>query len=523
MSTQEQAPKTADAAATAAPSTDGTPVQKAVIDPATGQTIAWVDELGAEAAAVAAARGRAVQPAWEALGFEGRARVMRRAQKWVTDHADELIATIVSETGKAWEDAQAAEVMYAAAAFGHWADHAADLLADERIKVSSPLLKGKKVLTRHAPLGLVGVIAPWNYPFTNGFGDCIPALMAGNSVLLKPAEKTPLTSLLMARVLKECGLPDGVMQVLTGRGSVLGEAIVDVVDMIMFTGSTPVGRRIGARAGERLIPCSLELGGKDPFIVCADADLERAANHALYYSMFNTGQTCISVERVYVEAPAYDEFVAKVAKKAAKLRNDRPTGPGTTEVGALTIESQVATVTEHVDDAVAKGATIVAGGHPDPDRAGWWYPPTVLTNVDHTMECMTEETFGPTLPIMKVADVEEAIRLANDSPYGLMASVFTRDMEKGEQIARRIQAGSVHVNDALIGYTALEAPMGGWKDSGLGARHGAPGIRKYTNSQTLILSKYHLKREPQVYPYTGRGYKLLGRITRLFYGRGARD
>ncbi|MDO9409100.1 succinic semialdehyde dehydrogenase [Patulibacter sp.] len=520
MSTQEQAPDTADGSAVTDPAT---PPQKAVVDPATGRTIAWVDQLGPEAAAVAAARGRAVQPAWEALGFEGRARVMRRAQKWVTEHSDELVATIVSETGKAWEDAQMAEVMYAASAFGHWADHAEGLLADERIKVASPLMKGKKVFTRHAPLGLVGVIAPWNYPFVNGFGDCIPALMAGNSVLLKPAEKTPLTSLLMARVLRECGLPDGVFQVLTGKGSVLGEALVDVVDMIMFTGSTPVGRTIGAQAGRRLIPCSLELGGKDPFIVLADADLERAANHALFYSMFNTGQTCISVERVYVEAPVYDEFVAKVTKKAKALRNGTPTGPGTTDVGALTIESQVATVSEHVEDARKKGATIVAGGDPDPNRPGWWYPPTVLTGVDHSMECMTEETFGPTLPIMKVADAEEAIRLANDSPYGLMASVFTKDTVKGEQIARRIQAGSVHVNDALIGYTALEAPMGGWKDSGLGARHGAPGIRKYTNSQTIIVSKYHLKKEPQVYPYTGRSFKLLGRVTKFFYGRGTRD
>jgi acyl-CoA reductase-like NAD-dependent aldehyde dehydrogenase len=522
MSTQEQAPAGAEGPATTI-ATAAKPEQKPVIDPATGETIAWVDELGAEAAQRAAARGRAVQPAWEALGFEGRARVMRRAQKWVTEHSDELVATIVSETGKAWEDAQVAEVMYAAAAFGHWADHAEALLADEKVKVSSPLLKGKKVITRYAPVGLVGVIAPWNYPFTNGFGDCIPALMAGNSVLLKPAEKTPLTSLLMARALKECGLPDGVMQVLTGRGSVLGEAILDVVDMIMFTGSTAVGRRIGARAGERLIPCSLELGGKDAFIVCADADLERAANHALFYGMFNTGQTCISVERVYVEAPVYDEFVAKVTKKAKALRNERPTGPGSTEVGALTIESQVATVTEHVEDARRKGATIVAGGDPDPNRKGWWYPPTVLTGVDHSMECMTEETFGPTLPIMKVADTEEAIRLANDSPYGLMASVFTKDVVKGEQIARRIEAGSVHVNDALIGYTALEAPMGGWKDSGLGARHGAAGIRKYARAQTIVISKYHLKKEPQVYPYNGRSFRLLGRVSRFFYGRGTRD
>jgi acyl-CoA reductase-like NAD-dependent aldehyde dehydrogenase len=519
MSTQEQVPD--------APTAGGErPGQKPVIAPATGETIAWVDDLGADAAAPAAARGRAVQPAWEALGFGGRARVMRRMQKWVTENSDEIVRTIVAETGKAWEDAFIAEVLYAAAAFGHWAEHAEALLADEKVKTANPLLKGKRIVVRHAPLGLVGVIAPWNYPFTNGFGDCVPALMAGNSVLLKPAEKTPLTSLLLLRGLQECGMPDGVLQVLTGRGSVLGEAILDVVDMIMFTGSTAVGRQIGRRAGERLIPCSLELGGKDPFIVCADADLERAASHAVYYSMFNGGQTCISVERVYVEAAVHDEFVAKVVEKARALRNEQPTGPGATDVGALTIASQVDTVREHVEDARRKGARIAVGGeeagttrHED----GWWYPPTVLVDVDHSMECMTEETFGPTLPIMKVADVEEAIRLANDSPYGLMASVFTKDVTKGEQIARRLQAGTVHVNDALVGYTALEAPMGGWKDSGLGTRHGAAGIRKYAQTQTLVVSRLHLKRDPQVYPYDGRIYRLLGRVAKLVYGRGARD
>ncbi|WP_320669200.1 succinic semialdehyde dehydrogenase [Patulibacter defluvii] len=514
MSTQQQAPSA---------TSDEHAGQKAVIDPATGETVAWVDDLGPEAAAEAAVRGRAVQPAWEALGFEGRARVMRRAQKWVTDNSDEIVRTIVSETGKAWEDAFIAEIFYAASAFGYWADNAEKLLADEKVRTSSPMLKGKKVVVRHAPLGLVGVIAPWNYPFTNGFGDCIPALMAGNSVLLKPAEKTPLTSLLLARGLRESGLPDGVMQVLTGRGSVLGEAILDVVDMIMFTGSTEVGRQIGRRAGERLIPCSLELGGKDPFIVLADADLERAANHALYYGMFNGGQTCVSVERVYVEAPVYDEFVAKVTEKARALRNDQPTGPGATDVGALTIASQVDTVREHVEDARKKGAKIVAGGDFDPSRKGWWYPPTVMTDVDHSMECMTEETFGPTLPIMKVADVEEAIRLANDSPYGLMASVFTRDIAKGEQVARRIQAGTVHVNEALVGYAALEAPMGGWKDSGLGARHGAAGIKKYCATQTLVVSRFHLHKDPHTYPYNGRIFRLLGRGVKLLYGRGNRD
>ncbi|MGE4427721.1 MAG: succinic semialdehyde dehydrogenase, partial [Solirubrobacteraceae bacterium] len=494
MSTQEQAHPT---------DTGGRPDQKAVVNPATGATVAWVDALQPDDVAAAAARGRAAQPAWEALGYGGRARIMRRAQKWVVDHRDDLIRTIVSETGKAWEDAMIAEVTYAAAAFGHWASSAEQLLGDEKVKVASPLLAGKKVVVRHAPLGLVGVIAPWNYPFTNGFGDAIPALMAGNAVLLKPAEKTPLTSLLLLEALRGCGLPDDVLQVVTGRGSVLGDPIIDAVDMVMFTGSTAVGRGIARRCGERLIPCSLELGGKDALIVLADADLERAANTALFYAMFNGGQTCISVERVYVEASVYDAFVAKVTEKAGTLRNNDPTGPGATDVGALTVPEQLDVVRSHVEDARSKGARVVVGGEEDEGRPGWWYPPTVIADVDHGMACMTEETFGPTLPIMRVADADEAVRLANDSPYGLMASVFTKDVARGEAIARRIQAGTVHVNDALVGYAALEAPIGGWKDSGLGARHGRAGIEKYTATQTLVVARLALRREPQHYPTTG--------------------
>ncbi|MCK9250514.1 MAG: succinic semialdehyde dehydrogenase [Solirubrobacteraceae bacterium] len=512
MSTQEQVRPT-----------DGErPGRQAVVNPATGETVAWVDALGPDDVAVAAARARAAQPAWEALGFDGRARVMRRAQRWVVDHRDELVRTIVSETGKAWEDAMIAEVTYGAAAFGHWASAAPKLLADERVKVASPLLVGKKVVVRHAPVGVVGVIAPWNYPFTNGFGDAIPALMAGNAVLLKPAAKTPLTSLLMLRALRECGLPDDVLQVVTGSGSRLGDPIVDAVDMVMFTGSTEVGRGIARRCADRLIPCSLELGGKDALIVLADADLERAASTALFYAMFNGGQTCISVERAYVEASVYDAFVAKVAERAATLRTNDPTGPGATDVGALTVPEQLDVVRDHVDDARGKGARIVVGGDEDEGRPGWWYPPTVIADADHGMRCMTEETFGPTLPIMRVADADEAVRLANDSPYGLMASVFTKDVARGEEIARRIQAGTVHVNDALVGYAALEAPMGGWKDSGLGARHGREGIVKYTATQTVVVARLALRREPQHYPYDGLVHKLLGGLVRAVYGRGGR-
>ena len=312
------------------PATNGTATAAediAVENPATGEVIAHVPDMTAEQVAELARAARAAQPAWEALGFEGRGRILRRAQKWVVDNSDRVIETIVSETGKAYEDALIAEVMYGANAFGFWAKKAEDYLADERVKRASPLLKGKKLVLRYRPLGLVGVIGPWNYPLTNSFGDCIPALAAGNAVILKPSEVTPLTCLLLAEGLRECGLPDGVFAVATGRGAT-GAALIDEVDMIMFTGSTATGQKVMAKAAETLTPVSLELGGKDPMVVLSDADLERAANHAVYYSMFNGGQTCISVERVYVEAPVYDEFVAKVTEKARALRNGRSTGPG---------------------------------------------------------------------------------------------------------------------------------------------------------------------------------------------------
>ena len=496
------------------------PAEVEVENPATGEVIATVPDMTAGQVAELARKGRAAQPAWEALGFEGRSRVLLRAQKWVLDNADRVIETIVSETGKAWEDAQLAEVMYGANAFGFWAKNAEKYLADEKVKSASVLAKGKKLILRHRPLGLIGVIGPWNYPLTNSFGDCIPALAAGNSVILKPSEITPLTSLLMAEALRECGLPDGVFQVATGRGAT-GAALVDEVDMIMFTGSTATGKKVMQKAAETLTPVALELGGKDPMIVLSDADLERAANHAVFYSMFNGGQTCISIERVYVEEPVYDEFVAKVTEKARDLRQGRPGGPGSVDVGAMTFPPQVDIVEGHVQDALSKGARAVVGGRRG-EGAGHWYEPTVLVDVDHTMDCMREETFGPTLPIMKVADAEEAIRLANDSPYGLGASVFSKDVGRGEAVARRIDAGAVCVNDALANYAVLELPMGGAKASGLGSRHGAGGIRKFCQQQALLVSRFHMSKEPYMYPYSEKMTRRLGKLIRFLYGRGKR-
>lgn len=507
----------------AEPVTGEAAAEIAVEDPATGEVIAYVPELTAAQVGELARAARAAQPGWEALGYEGRGRVLRRAQKWLVDNQDRVIGRIVSETGKTYEDALVAEIMYGANALGFWAKQAPRYLADERIRSNATLLRGKKLVLRHRPLGLVGVIGPWNYPLTNSFGDCIPALAAGNAVILKPSEITPLTSMLLLEGLRASGLPEGVMAIATGRGAT-GAALVDAVDMIMFTGSAATGRKVMARAAETLTPVSLELGGKDPMIVLADADLERAAHHAVYYSMLNAGQTCISLERVYVEAPIHDAFVAKVTEKARALRNERSTGPGTSDVGSMTFPPQVDVVERHVEDARAKGAQVVVGGARGHDgQPGHWFQPTVLTGVDHGMAIMREETFGPTLPIMKVADAEEAIRLANDSPYGLGAAVFSQDVARGEAIARRIDAGAVCVNDACVNYTALELPMGGVKESGMGSRHGTNGIRKYTRQQALLISRLHPRRDVHTYPYTAKMTSRLQKLVRLLYGRGNRE
>ncbi len=494
----------------------GIPVE----NPATGEVITTVPVMSAEEVGAMVARAREAQPKWEAMGFDGRAKILRRAQKWVLDNSDRIIDVIVSETGKTHEDAQLAEISYAASAFGFWAKMAPEYLADERIRSSNLFVKGTKLVVRYKPLGVVGVIGPWNYPLTNSFGDCIPALAAGNACVLKPSEITPLTSLLMADMLRECGLPDDVYQVATGYGET-GAAMIDEVDFVMFTGSTKTGKKVAERAAQSLTPFGLELGGKDSMIVLADADVERAANGAVFYSMQNAGQTCISVERVYVEEPVYDQFVAKVTDKAQALRQGKPAGPGSVDVGAIIFPPQIDVIEDHVKDAVDKGAKVIVGGHAKRD-GGRYFEPTVLVDVDHSMKAMTEETFGPTLPIMKVKDADEALRLANDSEYGLAGSVWTKDVAKGEAFARRIEAGAVCVNDAMLNYAALELPMGGWKTSGVGARHAAGGIRKYCGQQSLLVKRLAPKRDIHMFPYKAKTTRLIGRILRLLYGRGKR-
>jgi acyl-CoA reductase-like NAD-dependent aldehyde dehydrogenase/choline dehydrogenase-like flavoprotein len=475
----------------------------AVENPATGETLATLPELGADEVRAMVAAGRAAQPTWQALGFEGRAEVLLAAKRWMVANGERVVQTICSETGRPADETQFAELAYGVTALEFWAKQAPLYLADEEVESASPFVRGRKLAIRYAPLGVVGVIGPWNYPLNNSFGDCIPALAAGNSVVLKPSEVTPLTSLLMAEMLAECGLPENVFQVASGRGET-GAALVDEVDFVMFTGSVKTGKRVMAQAAETLTPVSLELGGKDPMIVLADADLERAANSAAAYGLNNSGQVCISVERIYVEDAVHDEFVDKLTERVRALRQGPPGEPGSVDVGAIIFGPQIELIEAHVADAVDRGARVVTGGERGAGP-GRFYEPTVLTGVDHSMRCMQEETFGPTLPVMRVADAEEAIALANDGPYGLQASVWTRDHQRGEQLARRVEAGVVCVNDAQVNYGALELPMGGWKASGLGSRHGADGIRKYTRRQSLMITPgWAPSREAHHFPYNAQ-------------------
>ena len=491
-----------------------------VHNPATGQMVGEVPDLPAGEVARIVTLARAAQPAWQNLSFKARARVMRDARMWLLDNRRRVLATVMRESGKTYEDALLFELFVVADALGFWASKAKVWLNRERVRTTSPMFIGRRLSIRYEPLGVVGVISPWNYPLTTGIGDAIPALMAGNAVVIKPSEAAPLSSLLAQEAMRAAGLPDEVLCVATG-GPQAGAALVDHVDMVMFTGSTAVGIQVGRRAAERLIPCALELGGKDPMVVLADADLERAANAAVYYAISNSGQLCCGVERVYVDQAIHDQFAAKVAAKVQSLRQGPPGGPGSTDVGAIVTAEQAEIIDRQVKDAVAKGAEILTGGRPLPGP-GRFFEPTVLVGVNHEMDIMNEETFGPTLPIMSVRDADEAIAFANRSRYGLNSSVWTADLDLGRRLVEQVDAGNGCVNDCVVNYLAGGLPFGGRRDSGLGVRHGRDGIRMYCKQQSICVSARVPRREPHMFPYSSRTTRLLEHSMALRWTTGPR-
>ncbi|WP_041782463.1 aldehyde dehydrogenase family protein [Mycolicibacterium chubuense] len=451
-----------------------------VTNPATGAvagTVRWTDPT--DVTRIAASL-RTAQRDWEARGATGRAKVLARYAVWLGDHRDEIERLLIAETGKSAVDA-AQEVPLLIMIASYYIKTMDKALAPQKRPASLPFLAIKSITVHYRPRSVVGIIAPWNYPVANALMDAIGALAAGCAVLLKPSERTPLTAELLMRGWLESGAPE-VLALAQGAREV-SEAVIDNSDFIQFTGSSATGAKVMERAARRLTPVSLELGGKDPLIVLEDADVELAAHAAVWGAFFNAGQTCVSVERVYVLEPVYDAFVAAVVRDVDDLKMGAGDGH---HFGAMIDDSQLAVTERHVADAVAKGARALTGGKRR-SGPGIFYEPTVLVDVDHTMACMTEETFGPTLPIMKVSSAEEAVRLANDSPYGLSAAVFSKDVDRAKAVALQLDCGGVNVNDVISNLMCTTAPMGGWKTSGIGARFGgAEGLRKYCRIETVV-------------------------------------
>jgi betaine-aldehyde dehydrogenase len=501
----------------AAPGTETFEVRR----PADGSVIETLAVASPEQVAETVARVRSNQPAWEALGVAGRRRWLERWRDWLLDNRERIADIVQNETGKVRGDS-GLESIYLEMAVNFWGEHGEDYLADETPTPGLLPTKVRRLRVRYRPYPVVGIISPWNFPLILSAGDAIPALMAGAAVVIKPSEFTPLELMEVIRGWKEeVGGPD-VFDVVNGMGET-GGALVDEVDFMHFTGSDRTGRIVMKRAADTLTPVSLELGGKDPAIVLADADMERAVNATTYGGFVNTGQVCMSIERVYVEEPIYDEFVRRLTDNVNELRQGTDGRSYGAEQGAMTSPAQIDIVSDHVEDAREKGAKILTGGRRK-EGDGDWYEPTVVADADHSMKVMVDETFGPVVGVMKVKDSDEAIRMANDTRYGLSASVFSGDTDRAERVAEQLEVGACNINDALVNYFHLEVPMGGWKDSGIGWRHGPTGIRKYCRTESIVTPRLPTgKNEPLWYPYTPRRRKTLNRLYRLLNARGLRN
>ncbi|UGT43824.1 succinate-semialdehyde dehydrogenase (NADP(+)) [Nocardia yamanashiensis] len=460
---------------------------RAITEVFTGQTLGTVPVGTAADVAEAMAKARAAQVEWAARTPKARAEVFERYRELVVENREYLMDIVQAETGKARWAAQE-EIMGLMFAARYFARVAPQLLTSHSVPGAFPVLN--RAAVRHVPKGVVGVIAPWNYPMLLSIGDSIPALLAGNGVVVKPDSQTPYSSLANAELLARAGLPRDLFAVVTGPGTVVGTAIVDSCDYLMFTGSSETGRTLAEQCGRRLIGFSAELGGKNPMIVTKGAKLDKAAKAAVRACFSNAGQLCISIERLYVEqsvaAEFTDLFVAAVKEAKLGVAYDF-----SADMGSLISNAQLETVTKHVADAVSKGAKVLTGGNARPDLGPLFYEPTVLADVTDEMECGRNETFGPLVSIYPVADVEEAIARANDTAYGLNASVWAESKSAGERIAERLHAGTVCVDEGYApAWGTTGAPMGGMGISGVGRRHGPDGLLKFTEPQTVVVTRF---------------------------------
>ena len=457
-----------------------------VFAPATTERIGSIPACDEADVASGIERAREAGTGWADRPVSERAAVLDRAADLLLDRRSALLDLLQLETGKSRRTA-VEELFEVPLACEYAARDGPNAIVEDRRSAAIPGLSTATVT--YEPVGVVGVISPWNYPLTLSVADAVPALLAGNAVVLKPDEKTPYTALALAEVLEDAGVPENVLTVITGEGPTVGPALIDGVDYVAFTGSTETGRTVAERAGRNLIDCSLELGGNNPLVVLDDADVDEAARGAVQTCFANAGQLWLAAERIYVVESAYEPFLDAFVRETERLT----LGTGydyDADIGSLIDADQLDRVRSHLDDARERGATVETGGRHRPDVGPYCYEPTVLTGVDPDATVACEETFGPVVSVTPVPDVDAAVTAANDSPYGLNASVWTRNRDRGARVAREIDCGTVSVNDGfLTGWAARDAPMGGFGDSGIGRRNGPEGVRRFTESRTVAVSR----------------------------------
>lgn len=484
--------------------------------PATHQIIAEIDETSIEEVPHLYDHARKAFSYWSELHIHKRIEHLRNLRLYMAEHMEEIIQTISNDAGKVKVEALTADVMPVLDAIQHIEKHAPHVLGRE--KKSTPiLLIGKKSYVEYMPRGVVLVISPWNYPFQLAMVPMLSALVSGNTVILKPSEITPVVGKLIEDMFRKAGFPDGVVQIAHG-GKELGAALTQgKPDYIFFTGSVRTGQMIQAQAARDLIPTTLELGGKDPMIVFADANLERAVRGALWGAFTNSGQVCMSTERLYVQRSIYEKFVEKLVQQVNQLTQGFTLND---DIGSMTFQGQLAIIKEQLEEALAGGAQLRTGTTPDrwDTSKGLFIPPTVLTNVNQSMKVVQEEAFGPLLPILPFDTEEEAILLANDSMYGLNASVWSSDLNKAKRVASKLVSGAVAINDVIVSVANHHLPFGGAKHSGIGRYHGDNGLRIFCHEKAVIVDRGTLNAEVHWYPYQGK-YHLLYDLIYSYYAK----